>query len=594
MKRRHKVALALIMALGVVSCSKKVAAPKPYGALPTEKQMKWQDLNYYMFIHFGPNTFTDVEWGDGKEDPKVFNPTNLDTDQWASVAKDAGMTGIIITAKHHDGFCLWPSEYSTHTVRESLWRDGKGDILEELSESCKKYGLNFGVYLSPWDQNHPAYNTPEYNQVFANTLKEVLTNYGPVYEQWFDGATDGTSRQVYDWKMFHDVVYKHQPEAVIFSDVGPDIRWTGNERGYGGETNWSTLNIEGFTPGIGAPSTDVLNTGERNGQAWIPAEVNVSIRPGWFYSPTTDDKVKSVDHLMDIYYASHGRSSNLLLNIPPDRRGLIHPNDSARLMEFRAARQEAFKTQLVDETIAKSTASNVRGNSDVYAANNLTDGNKDSYWATDDGVTTATLEIDLGKSTTFNRVLLQEYIPLGQRIAAFTVAAWDSATNSWVKLADATTIGFRRILRVPSTTTDKLQITINESLAEPLLSNFELYNAPEVGQYDGSKTTKVVLASDEAIILNLGKEQVVNELTFTPYPSEAETTIQRYNLYVSKDGESWYKVVDNEVFNNIKNNPIAQDITLINPANATFVKLEPTQLTNNNSASYVYSSLEVK
>jgi hypothetical protein len=302
--------IGLALAQALLSCSVDVNPPEPYGAVPTEHQLKWQQMEYYVFVHFGPNTFIDVEWGNGKEDPYVFNPSDMDCRQWAATAKAAGMKGIIITAKHHDGFCLWPSQYSTHTVRESSWREGKGDVLKELSDACREYGLAFGVYLSPWDQNHPSYGSLEYNQVFANTLTEVLTGYGPVFEQWFDGANGEAhkgERQIYDWDLFHNTVYTHQPQAVIFSDVGPGYRWMGNERGVAGETNWSRLDIEGFEPGLGAPPADTLAAGNIYGRAWVPAETDVSICRGWFYSPNTDDKIKSVSKLMDIYHTSIGR-----------------------------------------------------------------------------------------------------------------------------------------------------------------------------------------------------------------------------------------------------------------------------------------------
>lgn len=483
MRRKHffKTGLfsfSLFMAGTFFSCSKHVEPPQPYGALPTEHQMEWQKMEYYMFIHFGPNTFTDVEWGDGKEDPKVFNPTNLDCRQWAETAKKAGMKGIIITAKHHDGFCLWPSRYSTHTVRESLWKDGKGDLLKELSEACKEYELKFGVYLSPWDQNHPAYGKPEYNQIFANTLQEVLGNYGEIFEQWFDGANGeghGGKKQVYDWNLFHDVVYRNQPQAIIFSDVGPGCRWMGNERGIAGETNWSRLNITGFAPGRDAPPTDSLNMGNVHGEAWVPAETDVSIRPGWFYSPSTDDKVKTTDHLLDIYYASVGRNSNLLLNVPPDRTGRIHRNDSIRLIEFRQAIDKVFDKDLTKG--ASADASNQRGGSNQYGASNILNDNYDSYWTTDDNVTTASVEINLNGTKTFNRILLQEYLPLGQRIAQFSVEAW--INDSWEEIASATTIGYKRILRFPAVSAQKIRINIENSLDVPILNKVSLHMAEE-------------------------------------------------------------------------------------------------------------------
>ena len=457
------------------------APPAPHGAVPDPYQIEWQKMEYYMFVHFSPNTFTDVEWGDGKEDPKVFYPTQLDCRQWAAIAKAAGMKGIIVTAKHHDGFCLWPSNYSTHTVRESLWKDGRGDVLRELSDACREYGIKFGVYLSPWDRNHPTYGTAEYNQVFANTLNEVLSSYGEIFEQWFDGANgegpDGRM-QAYDWDLFHQTVYRNQPQAIIFSDVGPGCRWMGNERGVAGETNWSTMNVEGFEPGRGAPSTRILNSGEQDGKAWVPAETDVSIRPGWFYSASTDDRVKSLAKLMDIYYTSVGRNSNLLLNVPPDRRGLIHPNDSARLMEFRRAIEEAFAVDLAKD--ARITADHTRGKSSRYGTKNLTDGKFDTYWTTDDHQLSASLEIDFGKMQTFNRLLLQEYIPLGQRVKTFSVEYWDG--GGWQSVTNQTTIGYKRILRFPTITAQKLKVTIVESLACPALNRVGVFNAPDIDQ----------------------------------------------------------------------------------------------------------------
>ncbi|GAA0555937.1 alpha-L-fucosidase [Chitinophaga japonensis] len=449
---------------------------RPYGALPTKAQLEWQDLEYYMFIHFGPNTFTDREWGHGDEDPKVFNPTQLDARQWARTARQAGMKGIIITAKHHDGFCLWPSKYSTHTVRESAWKDGKGDVLKELSAACKEYGLLFGVYLSPWDRNHPAYGTPEYNQVFANTLNEVLSGYGPVFEQWFDGANgEGPNgrKQEYNWPLFHEVVYRNQPNAIIFSDVGPGCRWVGNENGFAGTTNWSTLNVKGFAPGREAPPTSVLNTGNEDGEKWVPAESDVSIRPGWFFSPATNDKVKSLAHLMEIYYGSVGRNSNLLLNVPVDRRGLIHPNDSTRLMELRRYLDEAFRTNLALK--AEVTVTDIRNMPEVSAAH-LNDGDHKTYWATPDEVKQAGITLTFPQPVSFNRLVLQEYIALGQRVKAFTVEVWEN--GSFKEVASETTIGHKRILRLPDVTTDRVRIQIKEAKACPVISEVQLYQAP--------------------------------------------------------------------------------------------------------------------
>ncbi|MBS0027910.1 alpha-L-fucosidase [Chitinophaga sp. 2R12] len=449
---------------------------KPYGALPSKAQVAWNDLEYYMFIHFGPNTFTNKEWGHGDEDPKVFNPTHVDARQWARTAKLAGMKGIVLTAKHHDGFCLWPSKYSTHTVRESAWKDGKGDILKELSTACKEYGLKFGVYLSPWDRNHPEYGTATYNQVFANTLTEVLSNYGPVFEQWFDGANGGNIKQPYDWNLFHSVVYKHQPNAVIFSDVGPGCRWVGNENGIAGTTNWSTLNVKGFSPGAGGPPAKSLNEGNEDGEQWIPAECDVSIRPGWFYSPDTDDKVKSVSNLLDIYYGSVGRNGNLILNVPVDRDGVIHPNDSTRLMELRKVLDASFKNNLAKKAVV--TATNTRTNNTAVKVAHLNDGTNTTYWAASDAANNSVITLTYKKPVTFNRVVLQEYIALGQRVKNFSVEILEKGQMK--EIANETTIGHKRILRLPDYTTTQVRINILDAKAAPVISEVQLYKAPGV------------------------------------------------------------------------------------------------------------------
>lgn len=597
----------------------QVHPPKPYGVIPTEYQVNWQQMEYYMFVHFGPNTFTDVEWGDGKEDPKVFNPTDLDCRQWAATAKAAGMKGIIITAKHHDGFCLWPSNYSTHTVRESLWKEGKGDLLRELSDACRENGLKFGVYLSPWDQNHPAYGTSEYNQVFAQTLEEVLSNYGEVFEQWFDGANGGEKngkKQVYDWDLFHNVVYRNQPQAIIFSDVGPGCRWMGNEQGVAGETNWSTLNIKGFAPGHDAPPVAVLNTGVQGGEAWVPAETDVSIRPGWFYSPSTDDKVKSVDKLMDIYYTSVGRNSNLLLNVPPDRRGRIHKNDSVRLMEFRDAIEESFKEDLIAG--AEIKASNTRGNSVDFSTLNLFDNDYDTYWATDDSVLSPSIEIDFKEIRKFNRLLLQEYIPLGQRVSSFRVKYWNNKEGDWTEFAQATTIGYKRILRFPWVATRKIKIEFN-ALACPLISKVSIYNVPEQFSVSenmdaGDKTvlstskwkliipeaglskitdkdsnTCLEIKKDTPLVVDMGETVPVKGFSYIPLNKVQSSNILRYNFYVSTNGEDWTQVKKNAIFNNIANNPVRQDITLFdnNTVKIRYIKLEAVEIADSGDTYFI-------
>ena len=478
--------------------------PKPYGPVPTAAQVAWQRMEMNMFCHFGPNTFTGLEWGEGTEAEDIFNPTALNCDQWVDVAKKAGFQGIILTAKHHDGFCLWPNPMSTHTVRESAWRNGQGDVLKELSEACSRGGVKFGIYISPWDRNAPTYGTDAYNKVFLKTLQHVHTNYGPIFEQWFDGANgEGPNgkKQVYDWKKFNAQTKKLQPNAVIFSDVGPGCRWVGNEEGTCGRTCWSRLDVVGREPGKNAPSQDTLNAGNYNGACWIPAETDVSIRPGWFWRDS--EHPKSVQELLRIYYNSVGRNSLLLLNVPPDNRGLIPAEDSLRLIEFRAALDSIFAHDLVVEAAEGKGyfgiyVSNVRksnhrhclcwDNIPAYMRGHLNNCNSfryspfhligddhyENYWATDDTVTTAWVELIFNEPQTFNRVMLQEYIPLGQRVEKFHIEVEDENGN-WRTLAEETTIGYKRIVLTETVTTEKVCIVIDQSRACIVLNRVGLF-----------------------------------------------------------------------------------------------------------------------
>ena len=484
---RKAVFVFVIVMVTVAACSRDVAPPAPFGPCPTPRQLAWQRMEMNMFCHFGPNTFTGREWGDGQEAESLFNPTALDCRQWVAVADQAGMKGIIITAKHHDGFCLWLSRQSTHTVAQSPWQQGRGDVLRELREAIDAHGrMAMGVYVSPWDRNHPAYGTPAYNEVFANTLREVHEAYGPCFEQWFDGANgegpDG-KRQEYDWPLFNSIAEGYG--CVIFSDVGPGCRWVGNENGAAGETCWSTLITEGFTPGAGAPPQDTLTTGNRptlnsklstiNSLSWVPAETDVSIRPGWFYHP--NEHPKSVSELLQIYYTSVGRNSLLLLNVPPDERGLIPAEDSLRLVEFRAALDRIFSRDLAAG--ATITASHTRGqrphrSSSRYSPQNVIDTAFESYWAVDDSVLTPVVTLAFPQPVTFNRVMLQEYIPLGQRVVAFSVE-YQSPDGRWHPLTTGTTIGYKRILLTPTTTAAALRLSITSSLACPVLNRLALF-----------------------------------------------------------------------------------------------------------------------
>ena len=500
--------LFLASALCLIAC-KNPEAPKPVGALPPSYQLPWHEMEYYAFIHFNMNTFTDMEWGTGGENPALFNPTDLDVNQWVKVIKDAGMKGVIITAKHHDGFCLWQSKYTEHSVKNSPWKNGKGDVIRELSDACKKAGLKFGVYLSPWDRNHAEYGRPEYVTYFHNQLRELLTNYGEIFEVWFDGANGGSgyygganetrtidARTYYQWDKTFAIVRKLQPNATIFGDEGPNIRWIGNELGYGTPTNWNPFTSN---PSLqGKEHLHHLGEGDENGINWIPAEADVSIRPGWYYHAREDHQVRPLEKIVDIYYASVGRGYNLLLNLPVDRRGLVHENDIKRLMELKKVIEADFAHNLV--TDASVTASNIRENHKFFSAEKTIDNDKNTYWATDEGVTEASIDINFTKPTTFNRFMAQEYIPLGQRVKKFKLEY--QKDGKWKTIDEQTTIGYKRLLRFPPVTATKVRFTILDAKASPLISNIGLYNAPALlvtPQFSRDKNGQVTLTpADES------------------------------------------------------------------------------------------------
>ncbi len=468
----------------LISCSApETAPPQPSYPIPSPAQLAWHKMEMNAFVHFTINTFTDREWGYGDESESLFNPTSVDVDQWVTTIKDTGFKGIILTCKHHDGFCLWPSKYTEHSIKNSPYKNGNGDIVGELSAACKKQRLKFGIYLSPWDRNHAQYGTDEYITYYRNQLKELFTNYGPAFEMWFDGANGGDgyyggkneTRKIngatyYDWPTTLNLVREMEPNIIFFSDAGPGVRWVGNEKGLAGETNWNSITPDTLYAGK-AGIEKLLQTGSENGTHWIPAEVDVSIRPGWFYHAKEDSLVKSGEQLFEIYLTSVGRGSTLLLNIPPDRRGLIHEHDVAALGEFRKILNTEFKTNYAEH--GNVTVDSYRGNDNSYSGINLIDDIDSTYWATDDNVSHGSIEIELPEEVTLKYVVLQEYIPFGQRIKQFDVEVWKN--NGWLKIAEGSTIGYKRIVKVEPTKTKRVRINIRDSKACLVMKGVELY-----------------------------------------------------------------------------------------------------------------------
>lgn len=520
------------------------------------------------FLHFGINTFTDREWGDGKEDPALFNPTDLDAEQWVRELKEAGFKMVLLTAKHHDGFCLWPTKTTKHSVASSPWKDGKGDVVKELRDACTKYGMKFGVYLSPWDRNAECYgDSPRYNEFFIEQLTELLTNYGEVHEVWFDGANgEGPNgkKQVYDWDAFYKTIQRLQPKAVM-AIMGDDVRWVGNERGLGRETEWSATVL---TPGIYARSAENNSRLDINSQAkdlgsremlenatelfWYPSEVDVSIRPGWFWHENENGKVKSLKHLADIYFQSVGYNSVLLLNIPPDRRGHINEADVARLKEFAAYRQQ------------------------VFADNRVQKGQK--MW---DAASGDQREYELKSSSKINVVLLQEDIARGQRVESFRVEA--RVGGQWQLLGEGTTVGYKRMLRFPTIEAEALRITIESARLEAHISNVAAYYASDVEEQQAASKWNDLLrdswkkVSAQPLVIDLGKEVSLKGFTYAPLNEQAKPTMAyRYTFYVSQDGKEWTKVPANGEFSNIMHNPLPQTVKFAQPQKARFIKLDAT------------------
>lgn len=555
--------------------------------VPDSRQLDWQQLELTAFLHFGINTFTGREWGDGKESPELFNPVGLDAEQWVKTLKDAGFKLVILTAKHHDGFCLWPTKTTTHSVASSLWKNGKGDVVRELHDACNKYGMKMGVYLSPWDRNAECYgDSPRYNDMFVAQLTELLTNYGKIDEVWFDGACgEGPNgkKQEYDWTRFKELIHRLQPNAVT-AIMGDDIRWVGNERGQGRETEWSAT---AKTPGIYSYSEEAdkklgitamsKDLGGRDIVAkadrlfWWPSEVDVSIRPGWFYHET--EQPKSLRELAEIYLTSVGRNSVLLLNIPPDREGLINKADCKRLAEFR-------------KWVCDNFGNKIPGNYDA-----------------------ASSTLNLDSPSVVNTVLLGEDISKGQRVETFDVEALVDGT--WKPVASGTTIGYKRILVFSDVNASALRLNVKSSRNKPVLKPIEAYhitlpiesnvnlngykeivgNGWKVVDCSGNISNAWAILDNNAatfwksqpgngekfITIDMNGLVPVSGFVYTPRDGDDKSgTIFHYRFYTSEDGQKWTECPASGEFSNIVNNPVKQKIYFPTASNARYVKLVAT------------------
>lgn len=617
--------LALYLTGGTILASvpqKKTDSPvKPLLPIPEKKQVDWQKMETYAFVHFGLNTFNDREWGYGDADPKTFAPTHLDCEQWVQTFVQSGMKGVILTAKHHDGFCLWPTKYTDYSIKQSPWKDGKGDLVRELADACKKYGIKFAVYLSPWDRHQAFYGTPEYVEYFHKQLEELMTQYGDVFEVWFDGANGGDgwyggakdSRSIdrklyYDYPRIYRLLDKVQPQAIVFSDGGPGCRWVGNENGYAGETNWSFLRRGEVYPGYA--NYRELQYGHADGNQWVAAECDVSIRPGWFYHANEDSRVKSVEQLTDLYYRSVGHNGTLLLNFPVDRTGRINPIDSTRAVTWHQHIQAELNHNLLSGIVPQATNSRTSQCSPAKA----TDSDYDSYWATADGITAATLTFDLKQPTALNRILIQEYIPLGQRVKAFNIEAriggqWQSVNVG----EETTTVGYKRILRFATVRPDQVRIHFTDARGPLTINNVEAYFAAPSINNSSSNTTvttqtpsvpyqMIGVADIEAqkaadknpattcfikgnkISFDLKKKQTLSRLTYLPDQGEYPAgLISSYELYTGSEPGKAEKLVAKGEFSNIKSNPIEQEVRFVTPAPTRYLLLKVTRMVDNDS-----------
>ena len=582
----NRLTTTILAIICVSAVSAQVTKPEPFGPVPSENQLRWQDMEMYAFIHYSLNTYTDQEWGFGNEDPGLFNPSNLDCRQWARVCKQAGMRGIIFTAKHHCGFCMWPSAYTEYSVKNSPWKNGKGDVVRELADACREEGLKFAVYLSPWDRNHPEYGRAAYVEYFRNQLRELLTNYGDIFEVWFDGANGGDgwygganeTRKIdrttyYEWPETYKMIRELQPKCLIWNDGSDrgDLRWVGTEAGNVGETNWSLLNHDGEV------TWPMLHYGLEDGDSWVPGETNTSIRPGWFYHETENEHVKSLSKLMDTYYKSVGRNSTLLLNFPIAPNGRIHPTDSLRGIAFKKMIDAVFRENLIEHGTLRSSSARLlpkgRKNMEHCSTPNSTANN----------VQCSIFNVQWNKPTACNRFLAEEDIAQGQRIKKFALEA--EVDGKWIPLRDMlvedgkdglTTIGHRRIICFPTITATKLRFTITDSKAEPIIKKLGVYLAPELTADipdSGEKKSSALhlfFSTPTQMMIDWDTEQTFTTFRYLPPQrlrvgngtsgmDNKDGVVTHYTLWGSTDWANWTKLASGE-FSNIVNNPIWQTI----------------------------------
>jgi alpha-L-fucosidase len=611
----------------------QATAPAPYGPLPSEAQLKWHETDLYAMVCFGLNTYTDKEWGYGDVSPALFDPSGFDASQITATLKEAGFKGVLLVAKHHDGFCLWPTKTTSYSVAASPWMNGKGDMVKSFEMAARKSGLKFGIYNSPWDRNNASYGSAAYIKIYRQQLEELHQNYGPLFISWYDGANGGDgyyggakeNRQIdrasyYQWNETWGIVRRLQPGAVIFSDMGPDVRWVGNENGFAATTSWATFTPKGgkdaAKPAPGDSRWQEAPEGHRDGKSWMPAECDVPLRSGWYYHATQDNSVKSPRELFDIYLKSVGRGAALDIGIAPDKRGILNEKDVAALKGFGKLLRETFSTNLLER--ATIQASNVRGaDTAKFGPAHLLDNGNNTYWATDDSITTPECTLKLNGIKQFNIIRLREHIALGQRVEAFAVDILQN--NSWQEITHGTSIGAQRLIRLPHTVVaSQIRLRILRSPVCPALSEFSIFAEADIPAVTQSPAEVLPLSSkgwrilsapggkhnataltdnkltiwqgpfnrlnpvENAIVIDMGKQQEISGLLFTP-PAEAfgKGIIDKYQLYISTDGSSWTAVSGGE-FGNIRANPVKQQVSFPGKKKARYLKFLPLHLTSEN------------